>query len=357
MLQSSTKNQCKWLGGGAEDDVILGTRVAYARNIADYPFVNQTTRQQAARIEELLRTKLEESSLSEKLDYFRLTEVDSLTRKLLLERKLIGALDSDTDGPRGVAFDRDESLCLLINEEDHLEIRAMTAGLDLDDARDRAREADEILADLIPYAFSARYGYLTACPTKVGTGMRASIFLHLPALGMGREMQKVLDMCHEHDMRLDGQHPRGSYASADLYRLSNQITLGQSEETILDQLNSVVKEVAGKERRTREVFLNRDREQLVTKIEHALTLLRTARQLSADESLSLLSQLRMGAEMGLVENVTSMQVSELLLLTLPAHLRTMNVVEDGQVSEDRSRARYLRWKLNSENNRPNGGLT
>ncbi len=347
VLETLSKNQCLWLEGGTAADVVLSTQVCYARNIAGYPFVARSGDRTLARTEELIRNEIVTGELSSDVEYHRLEEMDDLSRDLLVERQLIGGEYADAEWPRGVAFTDDESLSFRVNEEDHLRIQVMRGGLDLGETWEEAREVDDYMAAHVPFAFSSQYGFLTACPTNVGTGMHVSVVVHLPAMGLGREMEKIITLCNDEKFDLQGLYGDGTYASADVYRLSNQVTLGKTEEEIIGDVRDLVDRIIGFERKARRVFSVRDEDQLEERIERALFLLRTAAELSCEESLNLLSQVRLGIELGMLDEVENADINKLLLLTLPAHLQTMDSRMSGRKQLQRIRAKYLQKALNN----------
>ncbi|MFW6456892.1 MAG: ATP--guanido phosphotransferase [Planctomycetota bacterium] len=345
MLTTLSNNQCAWLRGGESADVVLNSQVGFARNIAGYPFLSRADDRVIARIEELVRNNIMDIKVGEDVEYHRLDEMDSVTRDLLVERQLIGGEYAEADWPRGIAYSGDESVSIRVNEEDHLRIQVLHGGVDLRKAWEKARETDERLAARIPYAFSSQYGYLTACPTNVGTGMHASVVVHLPAMGLAKEMDKIIQLCNDNCCDVQGLYGDGSYASADVYRLSNQVTLGKREQDILDDMLDILDRIIGFERKARRVFSTRDGEHLRGRVMRAITMLRSAAELSCEESLNLLSQVRMGIEVGELEEVGEDEINQLLLLTLPAHLQTMDNRMSGRNELKKIRAEYLKKAL------------
>ncbi len=338
-------NVGEWLRGGPEDDVVLSTRVRLARNIAGYPFLSRASPQQIARIEELLHEKILSCRFRERMNYYRLNELDPLLRQLLVERHLMGRDHAEASWVRGLAFCADEHLSLMVNEEDHLRMQAVCGGLQPRRAFEEVCEVDDALAEVIPFAFSARYGYLTACPTNVGTGMRASVMVHLPALIMTREMDKVIEMSRRLKLALRGLYGEGTRGSADLYQISNRVSLGVKEEKILAEVSRAAGGVMSLERNARENLLREDRSALQGRIERALELLREASMISSEETLHLLSQVRMGVHMSLVKGVGLKELNELLLLTLPAHLQTIEGKRVERLKRNELRAARLKEKL------------
>ena len=345
MLELMHNSVGEWLRGGPESDVVISSRVRLARNVDGYAFLPKADEQEVARIEALLNSKILSCKLRPGLLYYRVDEMGPLFRQLLVERHLMGRDHAEADWRRGLAFCPRERLCLLVNEEDHLRIQVVYGGFQLDKAWRELNEVDDILAEVIPYAFSPRYGYLTACPTNVGTGMRASVMVHLPALVMAREMDKVVELAQRFRLALRGLYGEGTHASADLYQVSNQVTIGVTEEGIVEQLSTASVEIMSLERGAREDFFVHNRAKLKERIDRALGMLASATTISSEEALQLLSQVRLGVEMNLVDDVRMETLNELLLLTLPAHLQTILGSEVEVLKRDELRADCVRKKL------------
>lgn len=345
MLEVTKNSIAQWLRGGPESDVIVSSRVRLARNIEGYAFLPKAGQQEVARIEELLHNKIVSCDLAPGLLYYRVDRLDPVLRQLLVERHLMGKDHADSEWVRGVAFGSDERLSLMVNEEDHLRIQMIYGGFQLERAWQGVNEVDDILAQVIPYAFSAQYGYLTACPTNVGTGMRASAMVHLPALVMAREMDKVVELAQNSRLALRGLYGEGTHASADLYQVSNQVTLGLREEEIVEQVSRAALEVASLERQARESFLAHNKEDLRGRINRALGMLASASTISSEEALHLLSQVRLGVELDLLSSVCLESVNELMLLTLPAHLQTIEGSKVPSSGRDELRARCVKERL------------
>ncbi|MFW6457122.1 MAG: ATP--guanido phosphotransferase [Planctomycetota bacterium] len=345
MLKALDDSQCQWVKGGQSADVVLISQICFARNIAGYPFLMGADDRVISRIEELVRTKIMESKVGPDMEYHRLEHMDDISRNLLVERQLLGSDYVDADWPRGVACSNEESISLRVNEEDHLRIQVMLGGSELEKAWKKARNIDNCLADYIPFAFSSSFGYLTASPANVGTGMHASAIVHLPAMGLAKEMDKIIDLCAEQEIDLQGLYGDGSYASADVYRLSNQVTLGKTEDEIVDDVGGILDQIVGFERKAREVFHRRDSDRLRGRIERAHRLLGTAADISCEESLALLSQVRLGVQLGEENKMAREAINRLLLLTLPAHLQTMDGRSMGRDEMKKVRAAFLKKEL------------
>jgi protein arginine kinase len=241
-LDSLLPNLGEWMRGtGPESDVVVSTRIRLARNLANFPFISRATTPQKSEIEAKFRDALTKMSYLPKLDYLNVASLNSVDRLFLVERQLISReLANILEGPRGVAFDAAESVSVMVNEEDHLRLQVMRSGLALDQAWEEIDKLDDALESKLTYSFHDQFGYLTACPTNVGTGMRASVMVHLPALGTTRQIEKVFKALQKINLVVRGLYGEGSRASGDLYQISNQVTLGRSEQRVLTEIREVI---------------------------------------------------------------------------------------------------------------------
>jgi len=337
----------EWLQGGPESDVVVSSRVRLARNIDGFPFVPRATERQRARIEELLHNVILSLDTQPPLEYVRLDKLEPLLRELLLERRLISPEHAEADWVRGLALDRTGQVSVMVNEEDHLRLQFMLGGFRLEEVYDRADRFDDAVADRVPLAFSDKYGYLTVCPTNVGTGLRASLMLHLPGVVMAQEMDKVVETAREAKLKLRGVYGEGTHGAGDFYQVSNHVTLGPSENEVIDSVVSAGRRLVELERGARSTLYQAHPEEFQGRIKSALRLLRSASAISSQEALSFLSQVRLGVEMGLVPETSRETLNELLLLTLPAHLQTMEGrLLDSSVRNE-LRASYVKGRLST----------
>src|SRR5947209_20004266 len=233
-LDNLTHTSGEWLRGtGSESDIVISSRIRLARNLAAFPFSNRASAHQKADMEALLRDRIGKLEVQPRLSYVGLSGLAPLDRQFLVERQLISREIAAAEGPRGVAFDERETTSLMINEEDQIRLQVMRSGFCLDEAWQDIDRLDDLLEQKLTYAFSEEFGYLTACPTNVGTGMRASVMLHLPALGWTKQIEKVFRALQKINLAVRGLYGEGSRASGDFYQISNQVTLGKSESQIL----------------------------------------------------------------------------------------------------------------------------
>jgi len=333
----------EWLRGtGAASDIVISTRVRLARNIAGYPFVTRLAPDQQAELSHRLCASICEDGAVPECHYFDLKVANEIERRLLVERHLISREHEEAEGDRGVAIQPTEAISIMVNEEDHLRIQVLHAGFELADVWQTANEIDTHLGESVPYAYSERLGFLTACPTNVGTGLRASVMLHLPALEMTKQIEKVFHAVAKINLAVRGLYGEGTQASGNLYQISNQITLGKTEEEITTEIQAIVPEILENERRARHFILDRNRPQLEDRVWRAYGMLRHARIISSSETIALLSHLRLGVHLGIFTGLEISAVNQLFLKTLPAHLQLMEGRELDPQTRDVARATYLR---------------
>ena len=233
-LDRLAEHSGEWLrGSGPESDIVVSSRIRLARNLAEFPFIARATDADRAEVERLFGERISalqsENRLSDSLFYVDVSDLEELDRQFLVERQLISREHADTDGARAVVIDGAEQFSVMINEEDHLRIQVMRSGLDLEAAWESITAIDDLLEESITYAYNDKLGYLTACPTNVGTGARVSVMLHLPALVITRQIDKVFRSLQKINLAVRGLYGEGSQAMGDFNQISNQVTLGMSE--------------------------------------------------------------------------------------------------------------------------------
>ncbi len=338
----------EWLrGSGPESDIVISSRVRLARNLARFPFLTRTNDEQRDEIHVSIKSALDHAGLVENGHcYVDLDQAsDELTSRFLLERHLISRELANGTGGRGVLFNRSEMLAVMVNEEDHLRIQAIRAGFQVEDAHKDIARLDERLDATLEFAFSERFGYLTACPTNVGTGMRASVMLHLPALVFTKQIDKVFASVTKINLAVRGFYGEGTQASGDFFQISNQITLGIAEKEIMGLLDRVVPRIVAYEREVREHLLRKDRIRLEDRVWRALGTLQAARSINSEETMNLLSAVRLGVNCGLLDDVNISTVNELFILTQPAHLQRLKRRELDAGERDATRAEFIRRHL------------
>lgn len=336
----------EWLrGSGPESDIVISSRIRLARNLADYPFIRRCDEKDRESIEATLRQRVFDSGILGGLAYVDVNTLESLDRQFLVERQLISREHAESKGPRAVVIDPDERASLMINEEDHLRIQVMHSGLDLKQAWERISEIDDLISTKVVYAFHERLGYLTACPTNVGTGMRVSVMLHLPALVITRQIDKVFRSLAKINLAVRGLYGEGSQAMGDFYQISNQITLGCSELELIEKVGDVVPVLIEYERRARDFLVEENSQDLHDRVSRAYGILCNAQTISSEETMHLLSSVRMGVNLGLINDLSMPTVNKLFIHTQPAHLQKLRGVELDTADRNIERAHYLKRHL------------
>jgi protein arginine kinase len=340
-----------------ESDVVLSCRVRLARNLADYPFIPRLDPKSAEELCNKLRAILIEARLDGETLWVPMTEATPVLRLMLRERHLISrdlAPSEDGQGAqpgRAVAFGVSETISVMVNEEDHVRLQSLAGGFQLDAAWRRAQELDRFLESRVPFAFTSKLGYLTGCPTNVGTGLRASVMLHLPALSMVRsELEKVFAAAQKTGLAVRGMYGEGSRAAGDFYQISNQVTLGRSEAQLVDDLRALVPCIIEFERKVRATLLREQRPALRDRVSRSLGLLRTARAMQTEAALAHVSNLRLGMHLGLITEAPLSILNELGVQVQKGHVQALNQeTPSGALLEaserDRLRASWLRRRL------------
>ncbi len=328
----------EWLRGkGDAADVVMSSRVRVARNLAGFPFTTKATHDDRVQILDLCRRRVmggefQQAAGAERVMWIDLHDVEELEREVLVERHLIsrqharGRLATGAggaDAPRAVAVSLpDERVAVMVNEEDQLRIQVIRSGLALGELLGEIDAVDDALEGGLDYAFHPRFGYLTACPTNVGTGIRFSVMLHLPGLKLTGEIERVKRAAEDMSLAVRGFYGEGSEAAGDFYQVSNQTTLGKSEPVLLHEMQrEIVPRIVDYERHARRTMMDKRRRVLEDKVHRALGVLRSARLMRAGEAMGLLSHLRLGVVLGLIDDVDQHAVNELMLLVHPAHLQ------------------------------------
>ena len=333
-------------GSGPNADVVISSRIRLARNLAGYEFLGQLSSERQSEVLDILKEAILSLKIGEKVCFVNMDDVDSLQRQLLVERHLISTQHARNKGPRGAVIADNESFTAMINEEDHLRIQVFKTGLQLKKCWEQINRIDDMIEQKVEYAFSSRYGYLTACPTNVGAGIRVSVMLHLPGLKMTSQIEKFLSAARDMNLAVRGLFGEGTEAVGDFFQLSNQVTLGVSEMNIVNEFSdNIVPKIIEYETLARAELLGNRSDALDDRIQRAVGVLRSARLVSSQEALFLLSHLRMGVNLGRVKGVSIATINELFMLTQPAHLQINSGKELDPDGRDVMRAQIIRSKL------------
>ncbi|HEY3964197.1 MAG TPA: protein arginine kinase [Planctomycetaceae bacterium] len=345
-LKDLIETRGEWMRGeGPDADNVISSRIRLARNLAQFPFLSRADDGVRGEIERTLHHHVVELSLGGQLTYFDINQLEGVDRQFLVERQLISRELAESHGSRGVCFTPRENVSLMVNEEDHLRIQVLHCGFELDGCWREISRIDDLLEERVTYAFDEELGYLTACPTNVGTGIRVSVLMHLPALVLTKEIQKVFQALQKISLAVRGLYGEGSQAMGDFYQISNQITLGNSEEQLLRKLKDVVPNIISYERKVRQALIKDSRQALHDKVSRAYGTLKSAQSISSEETMHLLSSVRMGVNLGLIDDLPIPTVNELFMHTQPAHLQKLRKTNLDSADRNAARAAYLRQRL------------
>ena len=340
-------NTGEWLSGsGPHDQIVVSSRVRLARNLKGTPFPGWAKKAERVAVLEEIRTAVEnlpemQESFSEKLE-----DLSPLEKQVLVERHLISREHAAKGAGSAVIMNTAQTLSFMINEEDHLRMQAIRAGLQLDEVFAMINQADSELEESLDFAFHNDLGYLTACPTNVGTGMRASAMLHLPGLVISEQVNKIINSVNKIGLAVRGLHGEGTEAIGNLFQVSNQTTLGEAEEEIIGRLNKVIYQIMEHEQNARQILLQQRAETLLDQIGRAYGILCHAHSITSKEALNLISFIKMGIDLGLFPFKCRLQVDELFIETQPAHLQKgLQVTKLGADERDSLRAALIRAKL------------
>jgi len=335
-----------WLeSAGGDAEVVMSSRARVARNLTEHRFTHNCDNAELAEILDGVRAAAGSTGAFAESRYAPMGEISSLDRQFLAERHLASREFLFNSASRGIVFNEAETLSLMINEEDHLRIQGLAPGFDLESAWRRASELDDGLSAQLEFAFSDRLGYLTACPTNLGTGLRLSVLIHLPGLVHSKEINKLLDSLRKLNHSIRGLYGEGSEVMGNFFQLSNSTTLGTSEDAILSSLNEMVGKVIGFEQRAREMLFRKAQRLLEDKVWRAYGLLQFARSVNTKEALSLISAVRLGVGMGIIKGVSISSLNRLLVYTQPAHLQKFSGTTMDAQARDEARAEFIRDTL------------
>ncbi len=337
----------EWLKAtGPESDIVISSRIRLARNLKGYPFTSIATKEQLTETETYIREKIEQNKIIPSMLYFNLKGLTQIERNLLVERHLISKDLAEKNSARALALDKTESISIMINEEDHLRLQVLKSGLQLTESWQILNDLDNKLEEVLPYAFSSQFGYLTACPTNVGTGMRISIMLHLPGLTITKQMEKVFQTLTRIKFIIRGLYGEGTYATGDFYQIANQTSLGYAEKDVINEIHNIIHEVIKYERAWREKLLLDPSKQLEDRIWRAYGILRYGSSISSQEIASYLSAIRVGITLGLIKDIDTQTLNEIFIFSQPAHLQKMHNKTLSASERDITRAQYVKKKLN-----------
>ncbi|HEX6988998.1 MAG TPA: protein arginine kinase [Bacillota bacterium] len=333
-------------GDGPSADIVLSSRVRLARNLADTAFPPRLDPGAAAAVAARVRAAVPALSeaLKRRFEFVELRGLSRLDRQVLVEKHLISPLLAKNDAA-AVVLSRDETVSIMVNEEDHLRIQVLLPGLQLEEAWAQADAVDDALGRTLKFAFSDSRGFLTTCPTNLGTGMRVSVMMHLPGLVLSQQAGRLLGTLPKLGAVVRGMYGEGSEAKGNLFQISNQVTLGRNERELTENLGSIARQLVDRERSAREWLYREMRGQLEDRVCRAYGILTNARLISSDEALRLLSDLRLGIDLNILPHVSPQVFSDLVVATRVGFLQKVAARTLAPEERDQRRAALIRQRL------------
>ena len=347
-LEDFLKHTSEWLKGtGPNSDIVISSRIRLARNLSKIPlpyWANKAQAEEALGLISQAKVKVEQLKGATLL---LMAELDSIDKQFLVERHLMSNEHAQKSNHKAIIMDDEEIISIMINEEDHLRIQVMQSGFNLHEAWNIIDKLDNAFAKYLSLAFLSDWGYLTACPTNTGTGMRGSVMLHLPALVMSRQINRVLAAISKLSFTTRGLYGEGTQAMGNLFQISNQVALGQTEAEIIDNINGIIRQIIEQESQLRDLMLAQNRAMLEDRICRSFGILKSAHIISSQETMELLSMLRLGCDLGMVKEIDRRILNELFIITQPAHLQKIENKKLSSQERDVIRAKLIREKLNA----------
>ncbi|WP_270166134.1 protein arginine kinase [Paenibacillus sp. SYP-B4298] len=335
---------------GPDSEIVISSRIRIARNLQKQPFPMLATNQQSREVMEQLTAVAGSTDLQQAgtFDTFILSELSELEKRVLVEKHLISPNLASESRAGALILSDSESVSIMINEEDHLRIQCLYPGFQVKEAWTLASQIDDIFESQVDYAFDEQRGYLTSCPTNVGTGIRASVMMHLPALVLTKQINRILSAITQVGLAVRGIYGEGSEAVGNLFQISNQITLGQSEDEIIDNLHSVARQIIEHEKAARERLMAESKIRIEDRVLRSYGILSHAAIMDSKEAAQRLSDLRLGIDLGLIESAGPQVMNELMVLMQPGFLQ--QVFEEKLNSEERDvrRAELIRRYLTQQ---------
>ncbi|MGI8966222.1 MAG: protein arginine kinase [Limisphaerales bacterium] len=331
--------------GGPHDRIVMSSRVRLARNVKGLAFPGWAKKAERIKTLESIRPAIE--SLPQMADSFSqsMDNLAAIDKQILVERHLISREHAAKNAGSGFVLNREESLCVMINEEDHLRMQALRPGLQLKQAWSDLDKIDSELEKKLDYAFNPHLGYLTACPTNIGTGIRVSAMLHLPGLVLAEHINQIIQSVNKLGKAVRGLYGEGTEALGNVFQVSNQMTLGESESDIVERLNKVLSQIIEHEENARAKILETKPKMVFNHVGRAYGILANAHSISSKETMNLLSLMRLGVDLGYFTGVDRALIDELFIVTQPAHLQKKFTEKLGAEERDVLRADMLRERL------------
>jgi protein arginine kinase len=345
MTQHTDHAFSSWMkANGPDADIVISSRIRIARNLSGAPFPMLATNQQSQEVLDRVSSVVNSEELR-KISNFELVPLQSLNeldKRVLVEKHLISPNLAEEARNGAAVVSENEAISIMVNEEDHLRIQVLYPGFQLKEAWELANRIDDVFEASIDYAFDEKLGFLTSCPTNVGTGIRASVMMHLPALVITKQISRILQAITQVGLAVRGLFGEGSEATGNIFQISNQITLGQTEEEIIENLYSVARQIIGHEKAARSRLMAESQGKLVDRIRRSYGILKYAEIMDTKEAAQRLSDVRLGIDLGIVDGVPQIAMNELMVTTQPGYLQKHSGKPLSADERDVHRARLIR---------------
>jgi len=339
----------EWLRGtGPNSNIVISSRIRLARNLEKAPFPNRSSKKNLSDVLELIQGAIDATDYFKGSIFIKMSELDNIDKQFLVERHLMSYEHASNPEGKGLVVSREEVLSVMINEEDHLRVQVLQSGFNLYETWKIINTIDDKLSEKLQFAFLPEWGYLTACPTNTGTGMRGSVMLHLPALVMTKQINKVLAAISKLSFTSRGFYGEGTQASGNFFQISNQVSLGHSDDEIIQNIIGLIRQIIEQEEQARQALLVQNRPMLEDKIWRSFGVLKNAHIVSSQETAELLSMVRLGIDMGIIKDVSRMSINELFITIQPAHLQKADGKKLSSQERDIKRAALIRQKLGGD---------
>jgi len=345
-LDDLLNHTSEWLkGSGPNSDIVISSRIRLARNLEKTPFPHWANKKQSEHSLAMIKEAALKVDYLKKTTVFNMQELDTIDKQFLVERHLVSLEHIQKKDNNAVIIDDEEIVSIMVNEEDHMRIQVMQSGFNIFEAWHIINLLDDGLAKELTIAFLSDLGYLTACPTNTGTGMRASVMLHIPALVMTRQINRVLAAISKLSFTTRGMYGEGTQATGNLFQVSNQVSLGHTEAEIIDNINGLIRQIIEQENQARNALLSHSKAMLEDRINRSFGILKNARIISSHETIELLSMVRLGSDLGIINELNNRHINELFIIVQPAHLQKTEKNKLSSEERDIKRAEIIREKL------------
>lgn len=346
-----SKARTSWMSSdGPDSEIVLTSRIRLARNIQDVKFPLLFSREAADNVIQQVENSLLKHSNQPfgEMELLAMNELNTLEKRVLVEKHLISPQLAEQSPYGAVILSEDEEISIMINEEDHIRIQCIKPGLQIEEAFKEANTIDDLIEKKINYAYHAEMGYLTSCPTNIGTGLRASVMMHLPGMVLTQQMNRIIPAIQQLGLVVRGIYGEGSEALGNIFQISNQITLGRSEKDIIEELKSVVTQLIGREKEARNALVQTSNIQLEDRVFRSYGILCNSRIMETKEAAKCLSDVRLGIDMGYIKNISKNILNELMILTQPGFLQLYAGEQMNPNDRDIRRASLIRERLKME---------